>query len=139
MRAEDNGLSKKGREQAEGLGEYFKKRFSKGDEVKLISSPKKRCQETLEPIAQYLGKRITVSEGLLEEQPNETSEGFQKRVERFLKENSRTSGVVVLCSHGDWLPIALQAACGARTNPKKASWTEIEDGILTRMLTPDDF
>lgn len=52
-RAQDNGLSKKGREQAKRLRKYFEERFPEGEgDLVLVTSPKKRCVETIEPIAE---------------------------------------------------------------------------------------
>jgi hypothetical protein len=49
-----------------------------------------------------------------------------RRAERFISQwRSGTEPLVVACSHGDWLPVALQAATGARASLKKGGWAEI--------------
>src|SRR5262245_33981006 len=50
----DNGLTEKGQSQAKNIRRFFAERFS-GDEIGkglwLVSSPKVRCMETLQPTA----------------------------------------------------------------------------------------
>lgn len=134
----DNGLSKKGMKQARALGRQFKKRFGKSPgKIRLVSSPKRRCIETIEPISKLTRQKIEISDLILEEQPGETQATLKKRVTRFLRE-FEGSTPVVLCSHGDWMPLALEELCGAHADLKKGSWAEIHDGVLLSILQPDD-
>src|SRR4051794_36350749 len=77
----DNGLSAKGRRQARAAARFFKKRF-KGRKPNIFSSPKRRCRETLEPIAKLSGREIQIVDCLNEsESPTE----IRHRILRFRK------------------------------------------------------
>jgi 8-oxo-dGTP diphosphatase len=139
VRALDNGLSKKGKSQARRLLKYFRKRFGTDTKnITLMSSPKKRCMETLEPIAQFLGTEVSAAPLLLEQEKLESASSLERRVQKFLKQSSTMRGTLVICSHGDWIPLALKAACGATAAPGKGSWIEIEGEQLIRLLEPED-
>jgi broad specificity phosphatase PhoE len=142
-REDDNGLRSKGEEQAKKLGKYFKKRFgSEMDGAVFLTSPKKRCIQTLKPIGECLSRAPTIDERLSEQRSGESEGAFERRIAEFLnafmKDESELGRFVIVCSHGDWLPHAVQRLCGAIVSPKKGSWTEISDGELVRVLTPDD-
>jgi broad specificity phosphatase PhoE len=94
----------------------------------LVSSPKLRCQETLSPIAKALNRTVDIHPGLNEQSPGEPLAAFDKRVAAFLDEWSRASAsVTILCSHGDWLPVASRRLLGGvRFEHKKAGWLELE-------------
>ena len=76
-----------------------------------MSSPKKRCIETVEGIAKFLGGEVVISE-LLNEQGGagrESDAKFHARLEEFAtwwNEKAPTVNSSV-GSHGDWLPQAL--------------------------------
>lgn len=125
-RAADNGLTGKGRAQAKALKRFYKKRFGEKSAL-LLSSPKRRCRETLEPLSESLGRRIKVDDRLLE-----GSERMKARLgdfwEWWLEEAPRR---VVACSHGDWIPAFLALAIHAPIPLKKGGWAEISlsDGV----------
>jgi broad specificity phosphatase PhoE len=141
-RALDNGLSAKGRRQAAKLQKYFKRRFGKDAQLILMTSPSKRCQETLQPISKLTSRKLVVSKELSEQNSRESSAAFEKRVNRFLKSHAKAKGMLVICSHGDWIPRAVERLSGARLHleegVKKGSWIEIEDNRLIRALSPED-
>lgn len=119
----DNGLSRKGRKQAIAVREYFEKKF-KSDSIFVISSPKKRCKETVKPIAKSLEAPFRVFK-LLDEQrvrPPEPNGRFQGRIRRFLKIWEDNGGIWIACSHGDWIPECLQLLGLPKKNIPKASW-----------------
>jgi broad specificity phosphatase PhoE len=134
-RAEDNGLSEKGRRQSIALARYYTKAFLseeskdyKGEKPRIYSSPKKRCMETVAAIAREAGVRVEISQDLSEQRPEEDLASFKGRVEKFIEKwrDSKTPNrLTVVCSHGDWLPIALASATGARVELKKGSWAEV--------------
>ncbi len=67
-RSEDNGLSAKGIRQREELTRDFLGRWgTRGLRWKILSSPKLRCQETVEDIAASLGRTAEVWDLLDEE------------------------------------------------------------------------
>jgi phosphohistidine phosphatase SixA len=133
-RAADNGLSAKGKDQRRLLLEHFKSHFGKSKKVVLFSSPKKRCVETIQPIAEYLKADVVLSDLLME---GGARGELLKRARRFFATPFKAD-IVVICSHGDWLPVALHELCGATADLKKGSWAEVHDGKLQSLLQPDD-
>lgn len=129
-RNQDNGLSGKGKDQAKFLKKFFSSRFN-AEETKggvwLVSSPKKRCIETLEPIARHVNAEIDVHPELDEQGTGETMQAVEKRMRAFFHEWSRSSvQTTLICSHGDWLPMATQLLLGFPHEFKKGSWFELE-------------
>ncbi|MBL0349280.1 MAG: histidine phosphatase family protein [Elusimicrobia bacterium] len=123
----DNGLSAKGREQARLILKLFKSFFGRPSNTLLLSSPKKRCLETLRPIAKLTGVRMGTDDRLLEQRPAETHNQFEDRVRRFINEQRKAaSPLTVVCSHGDWVPVALRLATGGRMRLKKGGWAQVE-------------
>jgi len=173
-REDDNGLSDKGRDQAKTLVSLFQKKIDpkggkkSGSKIVLLSSPKKRCIETLTPFSKKMDVTITIDPNLDEQRSGESSGQFEKRVASFLKFvqdlerefNSREfdgrgikdqevkkkakSGegkdlYIFVCSHGDWLPLASQKLVGVGLDMKKAGVAEIEDGRLLGLVQPSDY
>lgn len=126
----DNGLTEKGREQARSVRRFFTSRFGPDDfknGLWIVSSPKVRCVETLQPLAKAAERKVDVHPGLDEQGARETRAAFEERVHAFLHEWSRSPAeLTVLSSHGDWLPVALYHLLGIVTEPKKGSWFELE-------------
>ncbi|MBI1860916.1 MAG: histidine phosphatase family protein, partial [Deltaproteobacteria bacterium] len=65
----DNGLSPKGKAQAKALVPLLKPALQ-GHDVKFLSSPRKRCVETLQPIARALKRGVSIDELLTEQEPD---------------------------------------------------------------------
>ncbi len=137
-RSQDNGLSSKGKQQARLLHRFFNRRFSpshsqdlvKADWV-LYSSPKLRCVQTLEPWQEGSGLKVEVKEELDEQRPGEVGEDFIERVRdalNFLAAMSPSKNVI-LCSHGDWLPVAAHILTGCSVELKKGAWLELEPAL----------
>lgn len=126
----DNGLSDKGRDQARALRRFFSDRFQPEDfknGLWLVSSPKLRCVETLQPMAKAAEAQVDLHPGLDEQAVRESGSAFQARVKSFLNEwQASNIPVTVLCSHGDWLPVAFSELLNLHLEPKKGSWLEIE-------------
>lgn len=96
----DNGLSEKGLAQAEEIAQTLIKKF--GNEIKdasLYSSPKKRCIQTLEPLAKKIKKEIVSDQDL--EEGGRLIKKIQSFTETF---EHGVSNIVIACSHGDWIP-----------------------------------
>jgi len=123
-REKDNGLSRKGWKQAERVKRYFVSQIGK-TKPRLLSSRKLRCMETLAPLADKLEASVDISPLLMEEEPGLAP--LKTRVKKFCDEwkNSKEP-LVVACSHGDWLPIALEHLTGACIELKKGGWAEME-------------
>ncbi|HTL10895.1 MAG TPA: phosphoglycerate mutase family protein [Bdellovibrionota bacterium] len=123
----DNGLSSKGRDQSQKLLEIFRTRFQNARNVALLSSPKRRCKETLEPMAKGSASKVHVDPRLDEGASKETGQMFEARIQAFIDWwMSEGPEVVIACSHGDWIPVALQILTGARADVKKGAWVEIQ-------------
>lgn len=126
----DNGLNDKGRDQARLLRRFFELRFD-SDDLKsglwVVSSPKRRCVETLTPIAKGIDREVDIHPDLDELGAKETMAAGQARIQRFLTEwRQSNAAITVLCSHGDWLPLATQQLMGVDLSFKKGSWLELE-------------
>ncbi|MBS1958912.1 MAG: histidine phosphatase family protein [Bdellovibrionales bacterium] len=122
----DNGLSGKGNEQVKRLLKFASDRLDDTDPM-FISSPKKRCQETLGPIAKMTGHKMEIDERLTEHGPTESTSLYLARIDEFLDHwKFECPDTTVVSSHGDWIPIAVQRLTGAKIGLKKAGWVEIE-------------
>ncbi|MBX3023051.1 MAG: histidine phosphatase family protein [Bdellovibrionales bacterium] len=126
----DNGLTEKGREQARSVRRFFTDRFQAEDfksGLWLLSSPKLRCVETLQPLAKALERKVDIHPGLDEQGVRESRASFDQRVHGFLHEWTQAKiPLTILCSHGDWLPAATYHLLGAASEQKKGSWLELE-------------
>jgi broad specificity phosphatase PhoE len=130
-RTRDNGLSEKGHEQTKRLVKFARERLESDSDsfgkIEFLSSPKKRCRETLGPVADAIKSKVTIEPLLDEHHPGETASLFTSRVQEFLEKwKAQGSDLSVLCSHGDWIPLAVQLLTGAKIGLKKAAWCEIE-------------
>ena len=126
----DNGLTDKGREQAKNIRRFFLDRFSADDLKKglwFVSSPKLRCLETLTPAAKAFDRPVDAHPDLDEQGTKEGTAAFEQRIKRFLAEwNASKVAVTVVCSHGDWLPLAAFELLGLHQEFKKGGWLEVE-------------
>lgn len=130
VRSADNGLSEKGRKQAAALLRHYLKTFPAEEfpeRPRILSSPKKRCTESVTGISREAGVRVELSDEFLEQASDENQVQLRRRAEKFIEKWSKAKGpaVTIVCSHGDWLPAALAAATGARAEFKKGAWAEI--------------
>lgn len=133
---EDNGLSEKGIEQSFILTQEIKKQFSKllshqttssDSEFILLSSPKRRCIETLQPLEKYLKTQIRIDPLLGEQLNSENSLQFQKRIQNFLDQWIENNiPLTIICSHGDWIPLAIKLLVGTEKEINKGEWFQIE-------------
>lgn len=122
-RLEDNGLSEKGRIQAEKIREVLSPKL--GPEFKFFSSPKKRCQETLQPIAQYFSQEPLSLPLLNERQSNEDSKSFDKRICELRNLITHSLEPGVYCSHGDLLPELMLKLTDLHVDFGKSGWAEL--------------
>jgi broad specificity phosphatase PhoE len=129
--AEDNGLSAKGRGQVEGLVEHLHRHLQRefdGVRPRFLCSPKKRCRETLGPVAQREKCEFKVDPRLSECSPVETSREFLERIRQFAQEwKQGGKELTVICSHGDWIPEFVAEIANARISIKKAGYVEIRE------------
>jgi phosphohistidine phosphatase SixA len=138
----DNGLSKKGRKQAKALTRYFKKQYAK-EKALLLSSPKVRCTETLVGIEKIFRTAVRKDLLLLEQNENESITQFKARIAKFKEFWINKGGpFTVICSHGDWIPLAFEAFIGKTFDLDKGGLAEIsleskKDGPVLRTLIQD--
>ena len=110
----DPGLSTRGLAQAKSLVDVLiagKKGKGLGKDAdewpkpdRILSSPKRRAQQTLAPLGEKMKKKVDVVDDLDERRSNETNAGFRQRLRRFISElEGGTSKCVVCCSHLDWI------------------------------------
>ncbi len=138
----DNGLSEKGREQVEELVRHFKsfcEREHPDAKIRFLCSPKKRCIQTLEPIAAALEMKWDIDPRLTEVSPMESEALVRERLDAFLQDwKEKSSEVTLVCSHGDVIPLCVQRLTGARIGIKKAGIAQIEgvagDYFLTALI-----
>lgn len=139
----DNGLTKKGREQAKALARLLM-RIEKGNDLKLLTSPKRRCLETMAPFARKTKLSLETDDSLLEQMSNETDTQFQERIRGIAQNWIRDRGPynLIICSHGDLLPLLAQELTGAKIEIQKgaAAWiVKTSDGCkLSRLVRPSE-
>lgn len=126
----DNGLSRKGMKQANEAAKHFLEAYGRAKAL-VMSSPKRRCIETVQPIADKIKVAVETSP-LLDEQgivPPESSNHLEGRAKEFLRWwKAEAPELTVICSHGDWIPVFLRAATGANVDLSKGGWAEIRLG-----------
>ncbi len=138
-RSQDNGLSKKGLEQAQRLRIFFQRRFSEhGVEggFQYFTSPKLRCQETMKhAIPRERRSEIILDARLSERSSGESLQEFKGRILNFFEDwRESSASTTLVCSHGDWIPVALQLLFGVTWEIKKGSWVELaDDGSQTQL------
>jgi len=124
----DNGLSKKGKAQAKEVARFFLKfvKPSSPSAVKLLSSPKKRCVQTLDPLSAKLKCPIEILPALDEQGSSQSGEAFQKKIRTFFDAWEKGGNpITIICSHGDWIPLALKMLSGTSVDLKKGGWTQL--------------
>ncbi len=127
-RERDNGLSAKGLRQAEAFAAWAVEALPL-DKTTFVSSPKTRCVETLEPLARPIRRWPSLSE----QRAKESDAAFRKRVAIALQGALRKRAkAVVLCSHGDWLPVAAEVLTGRPLDWRKGAWKEFQ--VTSRSL-----
>jgi broad specificity phosphatase PhoE len=100
-RSQDNGLSEKGRKQGRRIQEWMTEHSPNPEHV--FSSPKLRCLETAQYVADLYELEVVVLPELDEQLPHETDAAFRKRVADFLN-SEKCPPRSVFCTHGDVLP-----------------------------------
>jgi len=127
----DNGLSEKGRSQAEASAKILHKLFS-AYSPRIISSPKQRCVETAYAIAKQYETSVQIDESLIEKGPSEESRNFRVRIQKWIREfELMEAPLLIACSHGDWIPTAFKFILEEEIQLRKSAWIvlDFEDGI----------
>ena len=122
----DNSISSLGAAQAKTLVGSLGKTL---ESPTFFSSPKMRCQQTLEPLVQQFGLKINVEPDLDEQGSSESREDFLSRLKRVRQRwESSGGGDWVFCSHGDWIPEFYELMTGRPTAIEKAQWIILRSG-----------
>ena len=124
----DNGLNARGLVQARAVADFFARRHPGGlTGLSLRTSPKRRCLETLAPLATVAGRAFAVDPNLDERRPGESGSGLDGRVQNFLNACAQDPArVTIACSHGDWLPRAIGKLTGHQPDLPNACWFEVD-------------
>lgn len=133
----DRPLTTKGHRQAHGIAEALA-----GVGVgRLVSSPYRRCTQTLEPLAEHRGLTVVEDDRLAE---GATGDDALALADELRKEHE----AAVVCSHGDVVPEMLRIlkATTARFKdpfvwPKGSTWVITHDGdrwAKARYIAPPD-
>jgi broad specificity phosphatase PhoE len=117
----DNGLSKKGKQQAKKINKYFDHAFPETISMSLISSPKKRCLETIEAISKK--RKVEIQRFAALDEGGNLSDKV-KWVNRWIRKSK--SSVIVLCSHGDLIPPLMREILGQDISLDKGGVAQIE-------------
>jgi broad specificity phosphatase PhoE len=129
----DSSLNADGRAQAEALKSAIAPQGPLPQPTVLVASPKRRAKETLTPLANALQIGLTIDQRLDERHQNENMKEFEKRVLTLLdgltNQLAKSSGAretcVFLCSHLDWLELAL-ALLPTDLRSTDVNWTNCE-------------
>lgn len=126
----DNGLSEKGEKQARRLLEHIEENYLEAateSGAVVLSSPKKRCVETVSGIARLLGVKVKVDPLLVEQEPEEANADLVRRILLFIAWWKKDApALVVASSHGDWLPLAADKLVGQEISFRKGQGVEFQ-------------
>lgn len=121
----DNGLSKKGKKQARRLLNFYGRVLPDARPL-ILTSPMKRCVETVEQLAAASGTRAVMDKRLLDLSGKEGRQTRPKRLVDFLSWwKEQAPALTIACSHGGWIDLFLKVTTGANSNLKKGGWAEI--------------
>lgn len=124
----DNGLSAKGWEQEALIQRQLMEKLKTQDSIHFFTSPKQRCVETLQGLALVSNQNLKIDPQFDEQGPNETDLQFSERVKRatdFIK--SLSPSTVLVCSHGDVIPLLIEFFTGLSCDLTKGGWIELEE------------
>lgn len=83
--------------------------------------------ETVGPLGDLCGVEIKTLATLREQGLFESHPRFRTRTARAVDSLQRDlSPLMIICSHGDWIPIAMEHLTGARLRLKKGGWIQVE-------------
>lgn len=130
-------LSERGRKQALSLVQDIEKGELPRPN-KVLSSPKLRTQQTMQPITDFYNLDLQMDPLLDERNSGESIETFHKRIQKALHSYEKLSGVLYLATHFDWIEEALpKLHCDTDMSQARfSSWSpaqhiefEIHDGL----------
>lgn len=137
----DANLSPEGFEQARRLVSVIKSQ-ALPPPCSLYSSPKSRCQQTLQPLANSWSLELQIIKELDESFSGENHVNFRQRIQSFLDSLSDTpaDSAHYVCSHSDWLqeafsliPSADQDHCISSFPNASPFHFEVVDGLWKKL------
>lgn len=129
----DNGLSEKGFGQCDELVAYLGKQGLLKSLENIYASPKLRCVETAQAVADACDLVVKV-DTLLDERGPESGSDFRKKVEQFVQK-TRDMTKVCFVSHGDFLPLVAKIYGFPGVEIRKGDLFLLEDGKI-RQINP---
>jgi broad specificity phosphatase PhoE len=129
----DNGISPKGNKQVEELKLKYEKKIIP-EATLFLTSPKKRCIETLQPLTMVSKVKLQIEDSLDEQSTGESSSEFFKRVSLFLEKlmvtiTEKQMKCVYLCSHGDVIPEMIEILTGKSVDVDKGKAVVLDSEI----------
>ncbi len=115
----DNGLSSKGNQQAKNIKNFYERKFDNQKPI-ILSSPKRRCLETVERIAKKTKVIVEVSDLL-----DEDGDIAQKVGDLISKIQGYRQSPIVVCSHGDVIPSLISSLVHADVELDKGGVIQI--------------
>ena len=119
----DHGLSEKGHAQAKEIRKVLEKRLQKypSNSIVFLSSPKKRCFQTLEQLADKIGIPIELDHSL--DEGGDVEAKASQFSEKWLESEFL---ITIACSHGDIIPVITTTLLKSRLSLEKGAFFEIE-------------
>ncbi|TVQ80473.1 MAG: hypothetical protein EA369_02390 [Bradymonadales bacterium] len=122
----DNGLSERGIKQAHRVAQILSERVrALGLPITILTSPKLRCQETVQELGERLSIPVIIDQSLDERSESEDSDTFNQRLESWIDKLKSSQEIVVAASHGDILPELLFKLTGVHSEIGKSGWAHL--------------
>ena len=122
----DNGLSEKGLLQRKRLTKDLKKELGQVSDVHFVTSPKKRCRETIETLS---GKKAQVHKSL-DMAVSYSHEHYRRAINTFIQEWLHSEATTwVACVHGEWIEAFFERCTGEERSLKKGEWFRVRFSI----------
>ena len=123
-------LSDRGELQAKGIAAAVEGSDSAKSTPRILASPARRCVQTMEPLALQLGGEVVEDARLFEGAGRSEIASLLDEVTPAAEGN----GTVVICSHGDVIPILLDLLVEAGMEPERnLVWQKASMWIVDRV------
>ncbi len=136
----DPVLSEVGREQSSRSADeiLIRAKTAGAQSFQLISSPLKRCLETIAALAKRLNSKAEIQEHLRLRDHWESGDEFQQRLSRPLDlyRGVESQKLLVICTHADVLDFYLAKFQGPPTEIGKANFFWVSDGGRVNEVNP---
>lgn len=123
-------LSDRGELQAKGIATTIDQDRAPGSAPRILSSPARRCVQTMEPLAVQAGGQVVEDDRLFEG----AGRGKLSSLIDDIASSADGDAVTVLCSHGDVMPILLQLLVEGGMEPERnLVWQKASTWIIDRV------